>query len=59
MTNTLYKYIILINYKLFIDIILKQRLYASKYKDLNDPMEGQYYYQEGELRREIREKILS
>ena len=59
MTNILYKYKSLQNFKFFVDIILKKRLYASKYKDLNDPMEGQYYYREGELRREIKEKILS
>ena len=23
---------------------MKNRLYASKYTDLNDPIEGQYYY---------------
>ena len=59
MTDILYKYKSLQNFKFFVDIILKKRLYASKYKDLNDPMEGQYYYREGELRREIKEKILS
>ena len=59
MTKILYKYKSLQNFKFFVDIILKKRLYASKYKDLNDPMEGQYYYREGELRREIKEIILS
>lgn len=59
MTNILYKYKSLQNFKFFVDIILKKRIYASKYKDLNDPMEGQYYYREGELKREIKEKILS
>lgn len=58
MTDILYKYRSLDNFKNFVDIILKSRLYASKYKDLNDPMEGQYYYQTGELNRNIRNKLL-
>ncbi len=40
----LYKYRTLKNFKNFVDIILKQRLYAANYKDLNDPMEGRYLY---------------
>lgn len=58
MTDILYKYRSLHNFKNFVDIILKNRLFASKYKDLNDPMEGQYYYQSGELNREIMNKLL-
>jgi hypothetical protein len=58
MTDLLYKYRSLDNFKNFIDIILKNRLYAAKYKDLNDPMEGQYYYQKGELNNSIRNKLL-
>lgn len=58
MTDILYKYRSLDNFKNFVDIILKNRLYASKYKDLNDPMEGQYYYRAGELNRNIRNKLL-
>lgn len=57
MTNILYKYRSLDNFKNFIDIILKNRLYAAKYKDLNDPMEGQYYYRTGELDKSIRNKL--
>lgn len=57
MNETLYKYRSLDNFKNFVDIILKNRLYAARYKDLNDPMEGQYYYNRGELRRNIREKL--
>jgi len=57
MTNILYKYRSLDNFKNFIDIILKNRLYAAKYKDLNDPMEGQYYYRTGELDRNIRDRL--
>jgi hypothetical protein len=58
MNEILYKYRTLDNFKNFVDIILKNRLYAAKYKDLNDPMEGQYYYRTGELNRDIRNKLL-
>jgi len=58
MTEILYKYRGLDNFKKFVDIILKNRLYAAQYKDLNDPMEGQYYYHRGELNKTIRDKIL-
>lgn len=37
-----YKFRNLQNLKRFIDIILNERLYASKYNELNDPMEGAY-----------------
>lgn len=37
-----YKYRSLQNLKFFIDIILNERLWAAKYTDLNDPMEGAY-----------------
>lgn len=58
MNEILYKYRSLDNFKNFVDIILRNRLYAAKYKDLNDPMEGQYYYRRGELNRNIRSKLL-
>jgi hypothetical protein len=58
MTDILYKYRSLDNFRNFVDIFLKNRLYAAKYKDLNDPMEGQYYYQTGELNRDIKNKLL-
>ena len=58
MSEILYKYRSLENFKNFVDIILRNRLYAGKYKDLNDPMEGQYYYRTGELNRDIRNKLL-
>lgn len=45
----LYKYRSLNSFENFVDIILFNRLYAANYKDLNDPMEGQYYYPEGTL----------
>ena len=37
-----YKFRSLQNLKRFIDIILNERLYASRYDELNDPMEGVY-----------------
>lgn len=40
----LYKYRSLANMKRFIDILMNRRLYASKYLDLNDPMEGYFLY---------------
>ena len=40
--NYLYKYRGLSNFRFFVDIILKNRLYAGKYNSLNDPMEGMY-----------------
>jgi hypothetical protein len=41
-----------------VDIILRQRLYAAPYFELNDPMEGQYLYNTGELNDNIH-KVLS
>lgn len=40
----LYKYRSIKDFRFFTDIILKKRLYAAPYLDLNDPMEGQYLY---------------
>jgi hypothetical protein len=57
MTEILYKYRSIDSFKNFVDIILKNRLYSARYKDLNDPMEGQYYYNRGELDSGIRNKI--
>lgn len=53
----LYKYRSLRDFKYFLDIILRQRLYASPYFDLNDPMEGQYLYNRGELSRQLVQAI--
>lgn len=58
MTNILYKYRTLDNFQNFVDILINNRLYAAKYKDLNDPMEGQYYYKNGRLNKNIRDKLL-
>ncbi|EOV6324838.1 DUF2971 domain-containing protein [Vibrio parahaemolyticus] len=38
--NTFYKYKSLSNFEFVLDILLRERLYASKYSELNDPMEG-------------------
>lgn len=58
MTKILYKCRSLDNFKNFIEIFLKNRLFAAKYKELNDPMEGQYYYRHGELDSVFRQRIL-
>lgn len=57
MTELLYKYRSLDNFKNFIDIIVNNRLYAAKYDDLNDPMEGHYLYKDGILDENMRNKI--
>jgi len=45
----LYKYRGLSNLQFALDIFVNQRLHASDYKNLNDPMEGQYNYPRGSL----------
>lgn len=57
MTELLYKYRSLDNFKNFIDIIINNRLYAAKYDDLNDPMEGHYLYKDGILDENMLNKI--
>ncbi len=58
MENTLlYKYRGIQSFKYFVDIIMKNRLYASNYKELNDPMEGQFYYNKGELNPRLLQKL--
>ena len=42
MAQHYYKFRSLQNLKRFIDIVLNERLYASRYDELNDPMEGVY-----------------
>jgi DNA-binding HxlR family transcriptional regulator len=41
----LFKYRSFRPFEYLVDIIAKERLYASKYSELNDPMEGQYLYE--------------
>jgi hypothetical protein len=53
----LFKYRGIKEFRYFVDIILNQRLYAAPYFDLNDPMEGQYLYNTGELNEDINKLI--
>lgn len=53
----LYKYRGIKEFRYFVDIILNQRLYAAPFFDLNDPMEGQYLYNTGELNESINNLI--
>jgi len=47
------------DFKRFVEIILKKRLYAAKYEELNDPMEGVYYCRQrrNEMNKLIRTKL--
>lgn len=53
----LYKYRGIKELRHFVDIVLNQRLYAAPYFDLNDPMEGHYLYNKGELDSDVRSLI--
>lgn len=55
----LYKYRSLQNFANFVDIVIFNRLYAASYTELNDPMEGLYFYDEGVLNRSMISKIKS
>ena len=44
----LYKYRGIQGFRFFTDIVLKNRLFASPYFDLNDPMEGRYLYSQSD-----------
>lgn len=57
MDQILYKYRGLENFKFFLDILLNNRLYASEYENMNDPMEGIFYYPTGAFDKSILEKI--
>lgn len=57
MTEVLYKYRSLDNFKNFVDIIMNNRLFAARYDTLNDPMEGNYFYNDGEINESIKAKI--
>lgn len=54
-----YKYRTIDNYKYFTDIILYNRLFATTYNKMNDPMEGYYYTNNTVLNTEVRNKIFS
>ena len=53
----LFKYRSVQNWKFLLDIFLNKRLYAATYKELNDPMEGRYYYYSDEVSREFSRAI--
>ncbi|WP_294249514.1 DUF2971 domain-containing protein [uncultured Chryseobacterium sp.] len=53
-----YKYRTIDNYKYFVDILLYKRLFASTYKNMNDPMEGIYYTNRAFLSQDAKNKIL-
>lgn len=56
----LYKYRSLDNFERFADIILNSRLYASRFNELNDPMEGYYWTckrPKNELKDILKEKL--
>lgn len=55
--STFYKYKSVENYIHFTDIILNNRLFASLYPHLNDPMEGHYSYKPNKLSADIRQLI--
>jgi hypothetical protein len=53
----LYKYRGLSNLEFALDILVNHKLHAARYKDLNDPMEGQYEYIRGTLEQWQRDEI--
>ena len=52
-----YKYRSLQNWQFLLDIFLNKRLYAAPFTSLNDPMEGQNYYVNGQARGVVRSAI--
>lgn len=44
MSDILYKYRGINNFEFLVDILVNNRLYACHFSELNDPMEGIYYY---------------
>lgn len=52
-----YKYRGIKELRYFVDIVMNRRLYAAPYFDLNDPMEGHYLYNQGELDSDVRNLI--
>lgn len=49
----LYKYRSIKNFQFFIDILINERMFASKFTDLNDPMEGFYKFSSANCDRQI------
>jgi hypothetical protein len=58
LSNIYYKYRTIDNYKYFVDILLYNRLFASNYQKMNDPMEGIYYTNRDLLSQDAKNKIL-
>jgi hypothetical protein len=55
--EVLFKYRSIQNWKYLLDIFLHKRLYAAAYRELNDPMEGRYYYHSDEVSNEFRRAL--
>ena len=53
----LFKYRSLENWRFLLDILINNRLYAAPFKDLNDPMEGRYYYCGDEVTKAFRRLV--
>ena len=53
----LFKYRSLDNWRFLLDIVANNRLYAAPFKDLNDPMEGRYYYFGDEMTKAFRKLV--
>ena len=57
MALKLYKYRTLHDFKRFLEIIIYNKLYACPFTEFTDKKEGHYYYSEGVLKENIRNKI--
>jgi hypothetical protein len=55
--ETLFKYRSIQNWKFLLDIFLSKRFYAAAYRELNDPMEGRYYYHSDTVSQEFRRAL--
>ena len=53
----LFKYRTLENWRFLLDILINNRLFAAPFKDLNDPMEGRYYYYGDEMTKAFRKLV--
>jgi hypothetical protein len=53
----LYKYRTLQNWKFVLDALLKSRLYAATFEDLNDPMEGLFKYEQSLVNEHILDEL--
>jgi len=47
--EVLFKYRSIQNWKYLLDIFLRKRLYAAAYKEMNDPMEGRFFYHDDRI----------